>query len=660
MNATYTELSPTTHKYRFIFISILLFLTIDIGVLIPNFILSSEIKNDTIGINLAGRQRMLSQRTAKALLQIHQIQTLSSTDELQSLKKELNLAYQMFNDTLTAFDSGGMVINGNNHPIYFHPLKSDQARQLVEKAIDIWQPYKQRLHPILTQNQPSSLELEQAVKYAKQNNLKLLDLMNHLTSELEKLANAKANTIQLIQGIGLILVSLNLLILIFHVLRKLQKSDDKLLHANDEIQKLNQQLLTENQQMRLELAASHQIQHSLSQEVSELKPNFDHLEGQQLHEMIVTMQRKLREAYLSLHQRQQVTERLNQELQQALHEIHQVMQAAAQGDFSQRLHEQNKHGLFLEIVQQINILLESNQVLIQELSSIFESVAQGHLTPRLSQQYVGTMEQLKFNINSTISILTQVVTDIKQITTIVDDGSDNLLENHRKLRHCSAEEINYIQTTMQLLGEERQILQESSQSIQTTTVLMQQTFEYVEQGEHVIGEAVTAINTIHQSSQAITEIISVINEIAFQTNLLALNAAVEAARAGEHGRGFKVVATEVQRLALRSSEAVKEIRNLIQDTVDKVKIGVKLVHESGARLQAIQSAVSQTNEIIHKLSEAQQQHVSHIQNTHQVIAKLETMMQQNTRLVKQAVQSSEQMREQVEKLAKNVAFFNLD
>ena len=659
--ANFPTTPAATHKYRFIIVSIILFLAIDIGVLIPNFILSNEIKMDTICINLAGRQRMLSQRTAKVLLYIHNTHQTAPASEITALKKELNLAYKMFDDTLTAFHLGGMVVNGGNQSIHLQPLNSKKSQTLVKQAMAIWQPYQRLLAPILVATKMPEAELHQVVEYAKANNLKLLDLMNQLTFELEILTNAKANTIQWIQGVGLILVSLNLLLLVFHVLHKLRKSDAQLTEASQEIQQLNQQLLAENQLMRVELEASQQIQQIAANDGTEIQmqaPSFDHLSGQQLHEVIVNMQRQLREAYLALQQRQQSTEQLNNELQHILHEIHHTMRAAAQGDFSQRLHEAGKTDLFLDIAQQLNQMLDRNQLMIKELSDVFEAVAQGDLTPRMLQVYAGTMEHLKGNINITISILARVVTDIKEVTQVVDAGADAILDDHRQLQQKSDNEIHLIQATAQLLRDVTHIMNDNTYQMQHATDLMSQTHEYAEKGSVMVTRTVAAINTIHASSQRVTDIIGVINEITFQTNLLALNAAVEAARAGTHGRGFAVVATEVRQLSLRSAEAAKEIRALIQDSVDSVEAGVELIHNSGETLQAIIAAVRQVSEIIEQISRTNQQQVTHIQRTHHLTTQLENMMQQNMSLVKHAMENSENMRNLVEKLANDVAFFS--
>ncbi len=183
--------------------------------------------------------------------------------------------------------------------------------------------------------------------------------------------------------------------------------------------------------------------------------------------------------------------------------------------------------------------------------------------------------------------------------------------------------------------------------------------ERATQGGTVVGSAIQAINEINQSSKKITDIIGVIDEIAFQTNLLALNAAVEAARAGEQGRGFAVVATEVRNLAQRSAAAAKEIKGLIQDSVTKVQEGTRLVNKSGETLGEIVIAVKKVSDIIAEIAAAGQEQSSGINQVNKVISQLDEMTQQNASLVEEAAAASESMNQQAKALKQQVSFFRL-
>jgi methyl-accepting chemotaxis protein len=178
-------------------------------------------------------------------------------------------------------------------------------------------------------------------------------------------------------------------------------------------------------------------------------------------------------------------------------------------------------------------------------------------------------------------------------------------------------------------------------------------------GGEVVGQVVTTMSSINESSKKIVDIISVIDGIAFQTNILALNAAVEAARAGEQGRGFAVVATEVRTLAQRSAAAAKEIKELIGDSVEKVGAGTKLVDEAGATMQEIVSSVKRVTDIMAEITAASQEQSAGIEQVNTAITQMDEVTQQNAALVEQAAAAAESMEEQAGNLAGAVAIFKL-
>lgn len=246
-------------KYRTIILSAALFLTFDLGVLLPNIIVSSQLKRDAVKINLAGRQRMLSQRMTKALLQVRSAQ--QNNQDFTRYQEELALTSQLFDDTLLGFNVGKTVTGGNGNPVLLEAVEGEKAKSIISQAKDIWVPYKQKLLPIIeSKDALTPQKLDDAQAYANENNLKLLDLMNQLTTEQQDIADNKANTLQIIQTIGLFLALTNFFILLSHSLRKLKNADAQIDKASVEIATLNEQLQKENIRMKTELDITREVQ----------------------------------------------------------------------------------------------------------------------------------------------------------------------------------------------------------------------------------------------------------------------------------------------------------------------------------------------------------------------------------------------------------------
>jgi methyl-accepting chemotaxis protein len=183
--------------------------------------------------------------------------------------------------------------------------------------------------------------------------------------------------------------------------------------------------------------------------------------------------------------------------------------------------------------------------------------------------------------------------------------------------------------------------------------------EVASKGGSVVSEVVTTMGAINESAKKIVDIIAVIDGIAFQTNILALNAAVEAARAGEQGRGFAVVAGEVRSLALRSAAAAKEIKTLIDDSVEKVQIGSELVDQAGSTMAEIVDSVSRVTDIMAEITAASQEQTSGIEQVNQAIAQMDQATQQNAALVEEASAAARALQEEADRLAQAVGTFRI-
>ena len=224
-------------KYKGIVVSVALFLLLDASVLLMNFYISFEIADDAEGVNIAGRQRMLSQRTMKSLLDI-QVSENNPVEEARALA-ELKATTSLFNKTLNAFYYGGETVSATGKPIVLPAVTSSLSETAVKQAYDIWQPYWSKIDGLLAASKADDSvkyfsTLEDAIRFGSDNNLTLLKLMNDLTVDLEAVAASKATTLRVIQTVGISLAIINFFIIMFHFLRQLRESDQKIEAARQE------------------------------------------------------------------------------------------------------------------------------------------------------------------------------------------------------------------------------------------------------------------------------------------------------------------------------------------------------------------------------------------------------------------------------------------
>lgn len=227
-------------KYRAIVYAVAFFLVFDLGVLILNFYTSYQISQDAVAINLAGRQRMLSQRMTKSILTISD--DLRVGRDVSAALKELQTTVGLFDGTLAGFERGGQVTGSDGKPAVLVAVESEQGRTLLREARETWDPYRATIEPLLKDDvalaaapAPTGADvLPAAVAVARANNLKLLDLMNGLTTHLERLAKQKADRLRLIQTVGIVLALINFGFILFHFLRQLREGDQRIEAAQRE------------------------------------------------------------------------------------------------------------------------------------------------------------------------------------------------------------------------------------------------------------------------------------------------------------------------------------------------------------------------------------------------------------------------------------------
>ncbi len=338
-------------------------------------------------------------------------------------------------------------------------------------------------------------------------------------------------------------------------------------------------------------------------------------------------------------------------------EIADLINAAGQGNLTNRISEEGKSGFFLNLAGGLNQLVGIAAGVIDETAQMLDAMAHGNLTKRIESEYQGAFDKLKVDANSTAEKLTEVINRISNAASAVASGAEEIAQGNTDLSQRTEEQASSLEETASSMEQMTSTVRQNADNAKVANDLAADATSKAQKGGEVVKRAVNSMNEINDSSKKIADIIGVIDEIAFQTNLLALNAAVEAARAGEQGRGFAVVAGEVRNLAQRSAAAAKEIKDLIRDSVTKVQDGSQLVNESGATLNDIVDAISRVTAMIADISNASSEQSEGIEQVNKAVTQMDEMTQQNAALVEEASAAGEAMADQARSMRQILGFF---
>jgi methyl-accepting chemotaxis protein len=291
-------------------------------------------------------------------------------------------------------------------------------------------------------------------------------------------------------------------------------------------------------------------------------------------------------------------------------------------------------------------------------TDIADQIAQGNLAIDIDAKQ-DDQKSLLFSIKSMRDKLAVTVSDIRNGADAIATGSAQIATGNLDLSARTEQQAGSLEETASAMEQLTSTVKQNADSTKQASQLAASASAIAIKGGSVVGKVIATMDSINASSNKIVDIISVIDGIAFQTNILALNAAVEAARAGEQGRGFAVVASEVRSLAQRSAAAAKEIKLLIDDSVEKVGTGSKLVGEAGQTMDEVVESVRRVTEIVSEISAATHEQSIGINEVNRAITQMDAMTQQNAALVEEAAAASQSLQDQATKLANAVGIFKL-
>ena len=269
------------------------------------------------------------------------------------------------------------------------------------------------------------------------------------------------------------------------------------------------------------------------------------------------------------------------------------------------------------------------------------------------------MAQLTRALGAMVTQLRSVVAEVRGGVESVSTASAEIANGNLDLSQRTEEQASNLQQTSASMEQLTATVRHNADNARAASQLASDATAVAERGGKAVGEVVTTMEAISDSSKRMSDIIGVIDGIAFQTNILALNAAVEAARAGEQGRGFAVVAAEVRSLAQRSAGAAKEIKELIQQSVGRVDGGAKLVSQAGATMSDVVSQIKRVHGLIGEIATASAEQSQGIDQVGHAVSQLDQVTQQNAALVEESAAAADSMKHQAQKLAQTMAVFNI-
>jgi methyl-accepting chemotaxis protein len=337
-----------------------------------------------------------------------------------------------------------------------------------------------------------------------------------------------------------------------------------------------------------------------------------------------------------------------------------VVDAAIAGDFSKRVHAQFADPELNALAASVNNLVETVDRGIGETGEVLAALADTNLTKRMAGDYQGSFAKLKGDTNAVADKLTEVVTQLRMTSRTLKTATGEILSGANDLSERTTKQAATIEETSAAMEQLASTVAENARMAEDANGKAQTVSQSAAHSGVTMSEANQAMERITSSSAKISNIIGMIDDIAFQTNLLALNASVEAARAGDAGKGFAVVAVEVRRLAQSAAQASSEVKVLIEQSANEVKGGSKLVSNASEQLSAMLEAVNENASLMQSIAKASREQAAAIDEVSVAVRTMDEMTQHNAALVEQTNAAIEQTEAQASELDRVVDIFTIE
>ncbi len=379
-----------------------------------------------------------------------------------------------------------------------------------------------------------------------------------------------------------------------------------------------------------------------------------------------TVMKQLNDGQFNVQMDARVPQAFRQSVERALGSIHGVIQninlvmkKMNEGEFDLRI-TVNAPGELATLKQAVNTSLDTLDRLTNELVSMAQAQMNGDFTVVSTGQYCGRFTVLQHAREESTNRIKEVVMLAHRSSMVVNDAASQVSQGASDLSSRVQEQAASLEQTSASMNQMTSAVQANTKNARKVADLAHQVQSQAGSGAQVMQQTITAMQSIRESSHKISDIVTIIDSIAFQTNLLALNAAVEAARAGEHGRGFAVVASEVRALAGKSADAAKDIKHLIEDSVQRIETGTQLADKSGEMLNGITTSIEQVASMVEEIANASNEQSVGIGQVHKAIADIDRVTQENAALVEETTAAAESLNSEAIQLQNNMSFFKTD